>query len=294
MYKPNLFLVGVPKSGTTSMHDYLGQHPEIFMVPSKEPFYFASDINLSWRIGEKSQYLSLFRSAENSKYVGESSTGYMYSKVAASNIKKFCPNAKIIVMLRHPVDMIYSWHGHLLLSLEENILDFEEALAAQEDRKQGKRVPEHCEEPKLLLYFDIVKYSEQLKRYLDLFGPDNVHVILFDDFSKKTAITYRQTLDFLEVEPGFEATFEIKNAAKPLPNLALRSFLLKYPALKAPLALFSRKRVEWVRDNVVGKLTQRQRKAIKPLVRSRLTKLFEPEIKELGFLLGRDLNHWLC
>ena len=294
MPKPNLFIVGIPKAGTTSMHNYLAQHPEIFMSPYKEPYYFASDLNFSWRVRELSQYLSLFNFSGTPKYIGESSPGYMYSKVAAKQIKEFCPTARIIVLLRNPIDMLYSLHGQLLLTAHEDILDFEEALSAQEDRRQGKRIPERCDESKILLYFDIALYSSQLKRYLDLFGSENVHIVLFEDFSKNTAIAYRQTLKFLEVDPNFEARFDVHNRAKSLPNLAARSFLFKYPALKT---LFRKVLpLSWVagaREHL-GRLTQPQRpKNIDLAVRVRLRQQFQSEIEELSHLLDRDLTHWL-
>jgi len=294
MHKPNLFIVGVPKAGTTSMHNYLAQHPEIFMSPYKEPYYFASDLNFSWRVKELHQYLSLFNFSGTPKYIGESSPGYMYSKVAAQQIKEFCPTAKIIVLLRNPSEMLYSLHGQLLSTAHEDILDFEEALSAQEDRRQGKRTPKCCDELKILLYFDVAQYSSQLKRYLDLFGYENVHIILFEDFSKNTAIAYRKTLKFLEVDPNFEASFDVHNRAKSLPNLAVRSFLFKHPALKA---LFRKVLpVSWVAGarESLGRLTQPQRpKTIDLAVRVRLRQQFQSEIEELSRLLDRDLTHWL-
>ncbi len=276
------------------MHNYLAQHPEIFMSPCKEPYYFAFDLNPYWRIKEISEYLSLFNSARDVKYLGESSPGYMYSEVAAKQIKEFCPNAKIIVMLRNPVDMIYSLHGQLLLTANEDILDFERALAAQNERRQGNFIPVSCDEPKFLFYFDVAKYSFQLKRYINLFGRENIHVILFDDFGKKTAATYKQTLDFLGVDSTFKAALDVHNSAQQIPNLAVRSFLYKRPALKKSFRrVLPSFFINGLRDSL-GKLTQPQRpKSMQPVVHSQLTQLFQPEIEELSSLLNRDLNHWL-
>ncbi|MBK1988965.1 sulfotransferase [Sphaerospermopsis aphanizomenoides BCCUSP55] len=291
---PNLFIVGVPKSGTTSMHIYLAEHPEIFMSPVKEPYYFAPDLKVSWRIADNSQYLSLFNSEKNAKYFGESSTGYMYSKLAAQNIKKFCPDAKIIIMLRHPVDMLYSLHGQLLSTGHENILDFEEALASANKRQQGSKIPISCEEPKLLLYFDIVRYSEQLKRYLELFDRlKNIHIILFDDFCQDPKAIYIKTLEFLGVDSNCKLNFNIHNPAPSIPNIYVREFLCKNPGLKtAPYKFLHPNWRNWLKTNL-NKLQQQRPKQIDPELRFKLTQIFQPEIQELAGLLKRDLTHWV-
>ncbi|MCP2728272.1 sulfotransferase family protein [Limnofasciculus baicalensis] len=104
MKKPNLFVVGAPKCGTTSMHNYLGQHPEIFMSSPKELHYFSRDIDcFTGKIKELYNYLQLFDSAGNAKYIGESSPEYLYSEVASQQIKELCSDAKIIIMLRNPL-----------------------------------------------------------------------------------------------------------------------------------------------------------------------------------------------
>ncbi len=297
MKKPNLFIVGAPKCGTTSMHKYLAQHPEIFMSSFKEPHYFSPDVNFFWRLKELPEYLSLFESAGNAKYLGESSPGYIYSEVASQQIKAFSPDSKIIIMLRNPPDMLYSLHGEFLLWKLEDILDFSEALAAQEERRQGKRIPKSSKEPNLLFYFDWVKYSIQVKRYFDIFSEKNVHIILFNELVKDTANVYRKTLEFLEVDPNVQAELKVRNAAKPLPNLAVRSFWCKYPYfVKILRDFFSDAWVDFILYDI-GKLTQPQRpKNIDPELRLRLMKQFQPEIKELAHLLNWDehtLQLWL-
>ena len=99
MKQPNFFLIGVGKSGTTSLHDYLNQHPENFTSSPKEPFYFSPHIGVPWGVCEISRYLSLFETAGHAKRIGESSVDDMYSKVAAKNIKEFCPEAKILIVI---------------------------------------------------------------------------------------------------------------------------------------------------------------------------------------------------
>ncbi|MDB9455964.1 sulfotransferase family protein [Dolichospermum circinale] len=298
MKKPNLFVVGAPKCGTTSMHNYLGQHPEIFMSSQKEPHYFSRDIDcFAGKIKEISNYLQLFDSAGNAKYIGESSPEYLYSEVAAQQIKEFCSDAKIIIMLRNPPDMLYSLHGDFLLWKDEDILDFGEALAAQEERKKGSKLPKSRKEIKFLLYFDWVKYSAQVRRYLQIFGKENLHIILFNEFVKDTAKTYRQTLEFLGVDPNFPAEIKVKNPSKPLPNIAVRSFFCKYPHFVNKLESSSYADLVKFLFYDIGKFGQPQRpKKIDPELRLKLMKHFQREIEELANLLNWDeqrLQLWL-
>src|SRR6476620_1237476 len=119
--KPNLFILGAPKCGTTSMAYYLSQHPEIFVSPYKEPHYFNLDSEYRFTFSEK-QYLENFKNATSfHKYLVDASVWYLYSKVAVDEILKYNPESKFIVMLRNPVDMFYSLHQQLLFSGIENI-----------------------------------------------------------------------------------------------------------------------------------------------------------------------------
>ena len=298
MKKPNLFVVGAPKCGTTSMHNYLGQHPEIFMCSLKETHYFSPDLDcFSGRIKEISDYLPLFDSAGHAKYIGESSPEYLYSEVAAKQIKEFCSDAKIIIMLRNPPDMLYSLHGDFLLWKDEDIFDFSEALAAQEERKKGRKLPKTCKEIKFLLYFDWVKYSTQVRRYFKMFGKENVHIILFNEFVKDTANIYRQTLEFLGVDPNFPVEIKVKNPSKPLPNIAVRSLFRKYPGFVDKLESSSYVDLVTFLFYDIGKIGQPQRpNKIDPELRLKLIKHFQPEIEELASLLNWDeqrLQLWL-
>ena len=119
MRKPDFFIVGAPKGGTTAMNAYLGQHPEIFIAERKELHFFGTDLDFSSPRITQEQYLSCFSEVQNEKRVGETSVWYLYSKQAAVEIKKFCPSANIIIMLRNPVDMLYSQHSQFLYNGNE-------------------------------------------------------------------------------------------------------------------------------------------------------------------------------
>src|SRR5882672_1680365 len=115
MRKPDCFIVGAPRCGTTAMYTYLGQHPEIFMSARKEPHFFGTDLSSPALVRDEQQYLSLFAKAQNEKRAGEASVFYLYSQRAAREIHAFCPSARIIIMLRNPVEMMYSLHSRHLV-----------------------------------------------------------------------------------------------------------------------------------------------------------------------------------
>src|SRR5687767_7533385 len=140
--RPNFFIVGAPKCGTTSLYNYL-----------KEPHYFCTDFYKPSGLTED-QYLELFAPAKSEKRIGEGSTWYIYSEEARKGIKAFDPDARIIIMLRDPVAMMYSLHAQRLWLARENIQDFEEALDAESDRKEGRRLPRYPFPVQLLFYRD--------------------------------------------------------------------------------------------------------------------------------------------
>lgn len=293
--RPNFFIVGAPKCGTTAMNVYLRQHPQIFMPTRKDIGFFGQDLQFHWPRITREQYLSLFLRADEAIRVGETSVWYLYSRQAAEEIKAFSPAASIIVMLRNPVDMLYAQHSEFLHNCNEEIEDFEAALDAEEDRKQGRRVPKKAHLVEGLFYRETVKYTEQLRRYFDVFGRENVHVIIFDDFKRNTGDVFGQTLAFLGVDPNFRLEFRRINS-----NKVLRSRLLQELLVAPPLAL-TRAFSAVVPPPLQGRflpylrhLNTRYiaRPPLDPALRKRLHVEFEPEVKRLSRLLGRDLSSW--
>src|SRR5690349_1767485 len=229
--KPDFFIVGAPKCGTTAMNEYLRQHPHVFMANRKDTIFFGSDLNfLQPRISRES-YQLLFRGANGAQRVGETSVWYLYSKKAAEEIQAFSPDARIVVMLRNPVDMLYAQHSEFLYNLNEDISSFEEALDAEEDRKQGKRIPRQAHLVEGLFYRETVKYAEQLERYFAVFGRDKVHVIIFDDFKRDTPRTFCETLNFLNVDSSFRPEFRVINRNKTFRHRPLQRFFMAPPIL---------------------------------------------------------------
>jgi hypothetical protein len=293
--QPNFFIVGAPKCGTTAMHEYLAQHHQIFMPDRKDVTHFGTDLTFQIPRITRSQYLELFREAGDTPRIGESSVWYMYSTRAAEEIKSFAPSARIIAMLRNPVDMLHSQHSQFLYNCNENIDDFEAALSAEEDRKLGRMIPPQAHFVQGLFYRETVKYAEQLRRFFDVFGRSNVHVVLFDEFQRDTANAYRATLQFLDVDTSFRPDFEVVNG-----NKTVRSRRLQKIVVSPPVALTEVYR-RIVPRSAQGKLLDRVRRLntnytarprLDGAVRRRLAADLRPEIERLEQLLDRDLSSW--
>lgn len=297
MIKPNFFIVGAPKCATSALYNYLKYHPDVFMSESKELNYFASDLTSPHFLNNKQIYLSQFKSAEGYKRVGEASVWYLYSKVAARGIYNMVPDAKIIAMIRNPVEMIYSYHGQRLFNGTEDIDDFEKAIEAIPDRRLGNRLPHDPFPIEGLFYIDIAKYSEQIKRYLDLFGKENVHIIVFDDFKHDSRSSYAQTLDFLglgsEIPQNLPDDNISRNASKHYKNKFLKKLISSPPSsLKMIGKILIPNRN--LRQNALRKLKimnikWQPRPTMKPELKSKLEEYYKPEVETLSQMLDRDL-----
>lgn len=186
--RPNLFVIGAMKSGTSSLHKYLGEHPQIYMTEEKEPHYFVKELN--WRKGEK-WYLDLFRNSGDAKIIGESST--YYTKLPtfqgiAERIEDFAPDAKFIYIMRDPVKRCISqyWHHYQARrSYDEERRDMLTAFRENE-----------C-------YLAYSNYAMQLRPYLERFGERRVFTLTMEEFLAEPAASMHQIFDWLGVDPEF-------------------------------------------------------------------------------------------
>lgn len=290
MRLPNLFIVGAAKCGTTSLHRYLSQHPDIFMAGGMEPIYFGGDIRHQWKIRDRQRYFNLFADAGNQPWVGEKSVWYMASRSAAAEIRAFCPEAKIIIMLRNPVDMVYSLHAHFLWNGNEDIRDFDNAVAAVEERKQGRRIPPAAHFPEGLNYLDIAKYTEQVARYLAAFPASQVHIIIYDDFRQDPLRECQKTFRFLGVDDSFRPAMERHNPSKEVKSLFLTRMLKTEPWYYRAIPLPLRERIEWRLRRFNARVAER--KPMGPELRGYLQQNYAADIQGLSQLLDRDLTHW--
>ena len=303
--KPNFFIVGAPKCGTTAMHSYLEQHPEIFMLDipdsqenvdggKKELHFFGSDLN--FRRPTLQEYLAYFSEIRDKKILGESTVFYLYSQKAAQDINDFNPDAKILIMLRNPLEMMYSWHSQLLFWGDETIVEFEDALNAESDRKHGNKIPAKHDHPiECFFYSEIARVTVQVKRNLDVFERENVHIVIFDDFKKDTASVYQQTLLFLGCRDKFKPDFQVINSNRTIRNIAVQKFMRHPPKsfrsfVRAIIQSYIR---QSLRQNIQQYNTQpKSRSPLESSLKKRLQQEFTPEIEQLSHLLNRDLTYW--
>ncbi len=301
MKKPNLFIVGQPKSGTTALHQFLGQHPEIYMASIKEPHFFCQDFHeesdryhntrLFFDFRDEEDYLKLFTKARSVKIAGESSTQYLYSKVAAQRIYDFNPEAKIIIILREPATFLYSLHSHYVKFTEENEEDFLQALALEIIRKAGKARSPRVTTPSYLYYSERVKYYEQVKRYYDLFQPSQIKIILFEHFKQNNEQIYREILEFLQVDPNFSPKYEAINVNKEVKFKALNNLANNQIIKNFTKTIFSQEFNEFVRDKIVERLfwSEAPKSSISPELKLYLMQKFQPEVSKISELIGMDL-----
>jgi hypothetical protein len=288
--RPNFFFVGHTRSGTTSLKEELEQHPEIFFYYAKSwqkpngPFGFESSFK------NDEEFLEEFRGVKE-KRVGQKRGDYLSCPWAAERIKKFSPNAKIIMTLRNPIDVMYSLHATMLYrETVEDIEDFGEALKMEEERKKkyGYKVIPKKYHPHML-YRETVRYSQQVKRYFELFGEENVKVTIFDEYIKNKSSTLRDILKFLDVDEDFEIKHVNTNAGR------------KYRSRTIHSAVMTNKfGVRGVLRNIPGSAkiyrkinnNEFKRKTLEPSLRKSLQDDLKKEIDELSLMLKKDLSYW--
>lgn len=214
MKKPNVFILGAPKCGTTSLANWLAEHPQVFFSPVKEPHFFNYDhgIRRPWSLN---QYERLFDSAEKShRVVCEASTRYLCSHTAIPAILAYTDSPRFVVMLRNPVRMAPSLHEQTLFNGDEDEEDFARAWRLQHERLYGASVPRHCRDPQLLQYGTLCKLGEQLERLYRLVSREQVHVIHLEDMRADPEGEYRRLLAFLGLDDDGRETFPVANQAK--------------------------------------------------------------------------------
>jgi len=288
--RPNFFFVGHTRSGTTSLKEELEQHPEIFFYYAKSwqkpngPFGFESSFK------NDEEFLEEFRGVKE-KRVGQKRGDYLSCPWAAERIKKFSPNAKIIMTLRNPIDVMYSLHATMLYrETVEDIEDFGEALKMEEERKKkyGYKVIPKKYHPHML-YRETVRYSQQVKRYFELFGEENVKVTIFDEYIKNKSSILRDILKFLDVDEDFEIKHLNTNAGR------------KYRSRTIHSAVMTNKfGVRGVLRNIPGSAkiyrkinnNEFKRKTLEPSLRKSLQDDLKKEIDELSLMLKKDLSYW--
>jgi hypothetical protein len=279
---PNLFVVGVARAGTTSLSHYLDQHPDIFMSPVKEPYFFSS-YHPDWVPVSQTlfSYLSLFAGATTEKYLGEASPAYFWDEDSPQAIKEASPEARVIISLRNPIKRAYSEYLLLRRSLEEWRSTFAEAVEEEMalDPSQRGVNPQYN-------YVDRGYYAARVERYFEVFGTDRVHVLFFEDFVKSTREEMRRVFKFLDVDPDFARAIAIVPQNQGgAPKNRLAALLLYSRRLRSIGRLLvpagGRPRVE-------RSLMQRGKMDVDDRTRRRLYEVYADDWRRLRELLGKS------
>ncbi len=311
---PSFFIVGAPKAGTTALYHYLDQHPQIYMSPIKEPCYFASEVRpenfapqmqplverdmrqvreyLDSGLREKrfggivadwEDYLKLFGGARDEKAIGEASVCYLWSETAAANIASRVPGARIIMVLRNPVERAFSQYCHAVTNglTDLPFRKYVEASVQSEDRKFGPLYP--------MLEFGL--YYHQVKRYLALFPRDRVKIHLYDDYRHCPSAFLRDVLAFLEVDASFTPDTSEKHLQPHIPRSAGAVRSLK----RCGLWQLARTLVPSALRRPAKAVIYRSRASLHlgPEDRACLAEYYREDVAHLEGLLDRDLQHWL-
>lgn len=304
MSLPNFLIIGAAKAGTNALYHYLRQHPQVYMSPWKEPKFFAfeSEDDLGFRaadgkdapvnasvILDQAEYERLFDDARNGELArGEASTHYLYVERSPGRIKALIPDAKLIAVLRNPVDRAFSSYQHLVRDDLEP-LDFGPALDAE-----PQRIAEHY--AYLYRYTDMGFYSKQLDRYERTFPESQLCVLLYDDLRSDPEGTCRQIFSFLGVDEGFVPDMSGEYNRSGVPKHRFMHRLLNPSApMKRRLwnvtPRFARERLLDAQTHMVNRNLERQ--TIPDRERDRLREVFKEEVGRLETRLDRDLSHWL-
>jgi len=273
---PNFVVIGVAKGGTTSLHHYLRQHPEIWVYPEKWTNFFWSEGTAEGRksVATFEEYERLFADGAHAKAIGEISNQYMNSATAAARIRHDLPHVRLIVSLRNPVERAWSDYLNRIRILRGAPATFEEAIAPGQ--------------PCLEWGF----YYPRLKRFLDLFPREQLHVMLYEDFAADPRRTLRELFTFLDVDPDVAIDVSTKYNPGGVPrSMALHRVLL--PSIIAAQKLIPRR---WRGTGVLGKLLAKTYRAAPKLpdeLRAQLRERYREDILKTAELIGRDLSAWL-
>jgi hypothetical protein len=291
---PNLFIAGVPKAATTTWYTVLDRHPDVYMPDKKEPRFLNTDFTFDFRVETEEEYLSLYEDAGDEHRRGEASPWYVYSEEATRKIRERVDDPRIVVLLRDPVERIYSQHGQFVMTGAENIESFREALAASQARKRGERLPRRVEPREALYYWDVAHYAPHVRRYLDTFEDHELMFIRFEDFTDDPRAVYREICEFIGVDPSIDVEIPNSNAHQEIRSRRFRELVRDPPEpVQTVTALFPlawRDRLREIFKGVNRKETDRD-----PLpddLRRELTEHCRRDVEEVEDLLGWDLTDW--
>lgn len=276
MTLPNFLIIGAPKAGTTSLYDYLREHPDIFMPRLKEARFFGYDGQGSrqkFPVQSREEYEALFEDVRGETAIGEATPHYLVYPQAAGRIHALIPQARLIASLRNPVDRSFSVYQMNMRNKDANRgVPYLEALKADRNSQET--------------------YAEQLERYFALFPREQIRIILLEELETKPEKTVQSLFSFLGVDPGYRPDVsKISNPGGEPKNRMLHG-LLSNPQLRTlsrrflPASLVER--AKGVRSRNLKK------SGLSPEERGQAIEMFRDDIRRTQDLIGRDLSHWLA
>jgi hypothetical protein len=295
---PNFLIIGAGRSGTTSLWEYLRQHPEVFMSALKEPHFFTFmegefpsrgrglGVLRQNAVTDRARYEALFADAGNAKAVGEASPSYLRAPQVPGRIRALIPAARLVVILRHPVDRTYSDYIGLVRDGLETARTFEESLRDQERRRRDGHT-----------FASLVEsgfYHRHLTRYYDHFPREQIRVYLHEDLVQDPVALLQSLFSFLEVDPTFVPDVSRRYGRTGVIQNPLLRFLwtrVGPVARSTPLPLVLPREV---RARIIRRITRDiVQPPMNPETRAELLDVFREDITALQDLIGRDLSGWL-
>ena len=280
---PDFIIIGAGKCGTTSLHNYLNQHPQVYICPQKETFFFTDDLtrqkNRVWgAVGDLAAYQTLFEAAPPHKTRGEISTVYYAYPPSAQSIYSLIPEVKIIAILRDPANRAFSDYQMHVQSGSEN-RDFDSLITANNR------------------YVRLGFYYSHLLPFFETCPATNIKILLFEDFRKNPANFLQELFNFIQVDPTFIPDMEVKAREGGLPkNQAVNSLLNKPNPLRTTVATIMKLFIPLdLRQNIRSSLVKKNlaKTKLSPTTRQKLINLYRDDICQLQDLLQRDLSPWL-
>jgi hypothetical protein len=317
------FIVGAPRSGTTTMSRLLQAHPEIAFPFVKEPHFFTqhdlrglSDADLRERI--ESDYLDHFYDppVPPQRVGADGSVSYLYEPERLEPVLRLWPESRFIVGVRDPMTLLPSLHKRLIYIGDETIMRFEDAWAAVPDRAAGKRIPRSCIDPRWLRYDEAGRYGTYVERLFAAVGRERCLVVVFDDLISDQAREFRRILEFIGLDPTHIPQVTHERESRGVRYPWIQRLLKRPPRVLHPLISgieFRRRfmsgggkelangsgstaadKIMSLRKRILRwNDAESPRDPISPDVQREIRVHFKDEIDRLGSLIGRDLGHWL-
>lgn len=297
MTMPNFLIIGPAKSATTSLYQYLNQHPEIYMSPVKEPRFFAyegenldfagpgDEIVAKSSITALDSYRALFDGVKNEAAIGEASPNYLYVPKAPERIRHHIPDARLIAILRNPVERAYSNFMHNIRDGFEPLSDFGQVLREEQTRIRNRWAPRWH-------YRNQGFYYAQLMRYFETFERNQIKIILYEEFAANTRSLMGDLFRFLDVDDKFAPDVSTRYNMSGIPqNQIVNSILKQHQRFQTLSKRFIPERLRRVARNV------RNNNLVKPTIptaiRNELIDEYKDDIMKLEKLIEKDLSAWM-